>query len=100
MKAAETQNRDTPSLFCFFCFALSYFIFLFLSFPRLFPPPTCAQVPAERKKKSPECQSMTQMAAKYKESKLGSRPLREFPGNYHGKYASSSFGIEFSKYTH
>jgi hypothetical protein len=30
----------------------------------------------------------------------GPRPLREFPGNYHGKYASSSVGRELNKYTH
>jgi hypothetical protein len=36
---------------------------------------------------------LTQFAAKYKESKLGPA-LREFPGNYLKKYASSSVGRE------
>jgi hypothetical protein len=34
-----------------------------------------------------------------KESKLNP-PLREFPGNYRGKYASFSVGRELNKYTH
>jgi hypothetical protein len=53
-----------------------------------------------QKEKKSECQPTAQMVAKYEESKLGPRPLREFPGNYHGKYASSSVGRELNKYTH
>jgi hypothetical protein len=40
------------------------------------------------------------MVAKYEESKLGPRSLREFPGIYHGKYASSSVERELNKCTH
>jgi hypothetical protein len=43
---------------------------------------------------------MAQMAAKFKESKLGPSAPAQFPGNYYGKYASSSVGRELNKYTH
>ncbi len=78
--------------FCFLlCFILFSFPFPFLVFYRRLPIHKSRQ-----KEKSPECQPMAQMAVKYKESKLGPRPLREFPGNYHGKYASSSIGRSYA----
>jgi hypothetical protein len=83
--------------FFFFCFVLFYFLFPFLfpSFSRRLPVHKSRQ-----KEKSPEYQPMAQMAAKFKESKLGPQPLRKFPGNYDGKYASSSVGRQLSKYTY
>jgi hypothetical protein len=57
------------------CVTLFSFPFPFLVF---FPPPSFAQDLAERRK-SPKCQPMAQMAAKYKESKLVPQFLREFP---------------------
>jgi hypothetical protein len=58
--------------FFLLCFILFCFPFPFLVF---FPPPTYAHVPEERKKRS-ECQLMAQLAAKYKENKLGPAPAR------------------------
>jgi hypothetical protein len=56
--------------FLFFSVCFVYSIFLFLSFPRLFPAAYLCTSPG-RKKKSPECQPMAQRDSKYKESKLG-----------------------------
>lgn len=107
------RSYSSFSFFFFFVvfsfFALSHFLFFYFyfyvfslssSFPFLVFVllPIYAQVPAERKKSWVPADGP--MAVKYKESKLGPRPLREFPGNYHGKYASSSVGRELNKYTH
>ncbi len=77
------------------CFTLFSFPFPFLIF---FQPPIYAQIPAERKK---------DLSASWWPSLLPSskkanwaRPLREFPGNYLGKYASSFVGRELNEYTH
>jgi hypothetical protein len=88
----DHSHSSFPFVFAFFSFSVALFYLFSFSFPFLvfFPPPTNAQVPAERKK-SPECQPMALMAAKYKKSKLGPRPLREFPGNYNRKYQCQFF---------
>jgi hypothetical protein len=73
------------------------FIFFFLSFPRLPAAYLCA-VPAERKKSRVPADGSNGRQVQRKQR--APRPF-EFPaGNYHGKYASYSFGRELSKYTH
>jgi hypothetical protein len=67
------------------CFIIFSFPFPFFSFFRRLP-----MHKSRQEEKRSECQLMTQFAA---------QPLREFPGNYHGKYASSSVGRELNKYT-
>jgi hypothetical protein len=94
-------DRSHSLVLLFFCF-FAFFLYKYIRFPFLvfLSPPACAQVQAKLKEKSPECQPMAQMAAKYNESRLGQLAPARIPGNYYGKYASSSFGKEFFKYTH
>ena len=87
------------SFFALFHFLFFIFIFMFFLSPLPFLSSSlscCLSMHKSRQKeKSPECQPMAQMAVKYKESKLGPRPLREFP-EILGKNASSSCGRELS----
>jgi hypothetical protein len=64
-------HSSFSGFFCVFFFMICFILFLFpfLSFPCLFPAAYLCTSPG--KEKSPECQPMAQMAAKYKKSKLG-----------------------------
>jgi hypothetical protein len=66
------RSHSSFSLFFFFCFVLFYFPFPFLS--SSFSRRLLVHKSRQNQKKSPECQPMAQMAAKYKESKLSPRP--------------------------
>jgi hypothetical protein len=92
-------NLDrSSSSFLFYFFFYFFLCFFFFNFP--FPFLSSSFSRRLQKEKRSECQLMAQFAAKYEESNRGPRPLREFPGNYHGKYASSSVGRVLNKYTH
>jgi hypothetical protein len=88
------------SFFLSFCFALFYCPFgPGLSFSRLFPAVYQCTSPG-RKKKVLSASRRHKWLPSTKKANWAPRPLREFPGNYHGKYDSSSAGRELNKYTY
>ncbi len=73
-------------LLCFILYSFSFLVF--------FPAAYLCTNPGGKKK----ALSASWWPPSIKNANWALRTLREFSGNYHGKYASSSFGREFSKY--